>query len=85
MPNEKWTDNPFISESRPMLAEPNCFKRRCVHFLGILRTNENDETGEWPFCEAYPDGIPEDIAYGNNKHLEPLEGDHGIQFEQAKR
>jgi hypothetical protein len=35
-------------------------------------------------CAAFPSGsgIPHDIAYGDNLHLEPVEGDHGIQFEK---
>jgi hypothetical protein len=25
-------------------------------------------------CSAFPDGIPYDIAYGNNQHSKPIEG-----------
>jgi len=32
-------------------------------------------------CKAFPDGIPPDIAFGENTHTEPFEGDRGIQFE----
>ncbi len=35
----------------------------------------------WPYCLAFPDGIPEDIRLGENDHSEPVEGDHGLQFE----
>ena len=35
----------------------------------------------WPTCEAFPDGIPEEIAYGENQHREPFPGDHGFQWE----
>jgi len=31
-------------------------------------------------CEAFPDGIPDDILLMKNDHHEPVEGDHGIQF-----
>jgi hypothetical protein len=24
------------------------------------------------YCDAFPDGIPDEIAYGRNKHLKPL-------------
>lgn len=34
-----------------------------------------------PVCDAFPQGIPEDIFWGGQPHLEPREGDHGIQFE----
>lgn len=36
-----------------------------------------------PSCAAFPDGIPEAVFGNELDHREPLEGDHGIQF-QAK-
>ena len=35
-------------------------------------------------CDAFPDGIPEDIWLGRNKHRKPVVGDHGIQFEKLE-
>lgn len=32
-------------------------------------------------CDAYPDGIPDEIFWGDVDHHKPYEGDHGIQFE----
>jgi hypothetical protein len=32
-------------------------------------------------CEAFPDGIPTEIALGAD-HRKPFDGDHGKQFEQ---
>jgi len=60
-----------------MLAEPNCSIRGCVHFLGVTGDEEIDQV---PYCEAFPDGIPDSIAYGTDLHLLPTEGDQGIQF-----
>lgn len=31
-------------------------------------------------CAAFPDGIPPEILDGDHDHLEPIDGDHGIQF-----
>jgi len=45
----------------------------CKHFLGF---------GE---CDAFPDGIPEDILTGEHDHAEPYPGDHGIQFETKEK
>lgn len=32
-------------------------------------------------CDAFPTGIPPAIWFGQDDHREPVEGDHGIQFE----
>ncbi len=36
-------------------------------------------------CAAFPQGIPADILAGRSNHIEPREGDHGIQFSPRKR
>ena len=53
------------------MREPKCWTRDCVHWIGIKKDGE-DESTERPCCEAYPDGIPAEIAYGNDKHLKLL-------------
>lgn len=63
-----------------MLSEPKCFTRGCKHFEGVKWGDGGEET-ERLVCAAFPDGIPVEIAYGNNDHTEPFEGDNGIQFE----
>jgi hypothetical protein len=63
-----------------MIAEPNCYRRRCKHFIGVK--NDGDETTERVVCAAFPDGIPDEIAYGENDHTAPYPGDGGIQFEE---
>jgi hypothetical protein len=45
----------------------------CKHFNGEVR-DEN-------VCAAFPDGIPDEIAYENADHTKPFKGDHGIRFE----
>lgn len=66
-----------------MLTEPNCYKRDCVRFQGVRQDEEREET-ERSVCKAFPDGIPEVIAYGNNLHLKLFPGDGGVLFEKAK-
>lgn len=44
----------------------------CTH----LRT-----AGPPPSCAAYPEGIPDEIAFGQDGHLRKRKGDHGLQFE----
>lgn len=61
------------------IEEPRCSIRRCIHFQGVKQPNDDEET-EIVYCTAFPDGIPNEIAYGSNLHLKPVEGDHGIQF-----
>lgn len=61
-----------------MIAEPRCSERMCVHFRGVKGTEEEDQR---VVCDAFPNGIPEEIAYGKNLHTKPVSGDHGIRFE----
>lgn len=51
-----------------MIQEPNCFTRNCTHFRGVIQPDGTELT-ERPCCAAYPNGIPDDIAYGKDKHL----------------
>jgi len=60
-----------------MLLEPRCHTRGCKFFIGVVG-NEPDERLA---CEAFPDGIPDEIAYGDVDHTKPYPGDHGIRFE----
>ena len=34
------------------------------------------------YCKAFQDGIPDDIFFGKKLHIENIEGDHGILYEE---
>ena len=54
-----------------------CFERQCKHYVGVQRT----EVGDLNVCAAYPQGIPLEIASGEDDHTTPRADDNGIQFE----
>lgn len=59
-----------------MLIEPNCSKRGCVHFWGHNRPDGTDESLVH-ICRAYPGGIPDEIAFGDDLHPEVKIGQTG--------
>lgn len=63
-----------------MISTPRCFERGCRHLLGVTPTT--DEAEQRPTCVAFPDGIPDFIAYGDDLHLTPVPGDHGVTYEK---
>ena len=73
-----------------MIGKPKCATRGCIHFLGVRNPSTEkggsfDESQEFVHCKAFPNGIPSEIAYGNNLHLKPYPGDNGIQYEEGVR
>jgi hypothetical protein len=52
-----------------MIFIPKCKIRNCKNFLGAVQPDGTELT-ERVICKAYPKGIPDDIAYGDNLHLE---------------
>lgn len=66
-----------------MLEEPKCSIRKCKHYKGIAQPDGTELT-ERNVCKAFPEKIPDVIAYGANKHLVPFEGDRGTQYEREK-
>ena len=50
-----------------MLLEPNCVKRNCGHYAGVDQP-DGTESSERHVCLAFPNGIPERIAYGPDLH-----------------
>jgi hypothetical protein len=51
------------------IPPPNCWKRRCKHHIEIYQP-DGKEPGETVVCDAFPKGIPQEIAYGSNLHGE---------------
>lgn len=66
--------------SRP---PPQCLA--CVHWESPLDREDLDPTEAEPTqaCAAFPlpAGIPDDVWWNRVDHRQPVEGDHGIQFE----
>jgi hypothetical protein len=48
-----------------------------MYFIGVQGDEEFEQI---LVCKAFPDGIPDVIAYGDNDHSLPFEGDHGVQY-----
>lgn len=69
-----------------MLSEPRCFTRQCKWFSGVNTLTKGEEDTEVPVCVAFPQEIPEDIAYGDNPHSTPQKGQLGnFVFEKAQQ
>jgi hypothetical protein len=67
-----------------MILAPSCYKRSCKHFRGV-KNDGDDESGERVICAAFPDGIPDEIAFGDNLHKTPLDGQgNEIVFEVGR-
>jgi len=65
-----------------MIAPPKCYDRNCKHYLGVDQPDGTEMT-ERVICEAYPEGIPGEIAYGTYPHLKVREDqDNEIVFEE---
>ncbi len=74
-----------------MLEEPSCWTRRCANYIGVGAGNTKAQgkgDKDINYCSAFPlqdGGIPDEIVYGDNLHLEPTE-DQGndIVFRKAE-
>jgi hypothetical protein len=65
-----------------MLAPVKCAERGCRHFRGFWQSDGTEGT-EVAVCKAFPRGIPPDIAFGDNPHTTPVQGDHGVRFAEG--
>ena len=69
-----------------MIKEPNCYKRKCLHFIGIQYVDKDVSTAAVSICKAFPEGIPDEIAYRDNMHLKPLPNqENDIVFEPIRK
>ncbi|GAG13364.1 unnamed protein product [marine sediment metagenome] len=67
------------------LAQPQCSKRKCIHYSGIKEFIKDDPLSQNHYCDAFPKGIPKEISYGDDLHLTPLEGQKNkVVFEKEK-
>lgn len=65
-----------------MHLPPFCYRRNCKHYIGAKDFTEIAEEDQRLICKAFPDGIPEEIIYGDNLHLIPINGqENKIVFE----
>lgn len=55
-----------------MTVSVQCFS--CRHYRGLNAEHRMS-------CDAFPDGIPPEIARGEFAHTEPYPGDNGVRFE----
>lgn len=58
----------------------------CKHYKGwkpIPLLHDSDTIGAVNVCDAFPDGIPDDIVMGKNLHREIVDGDRGIRYEEG--
>ena len=63
-----------------MIPAPRCSVRKCRHYQGFRSVRpEQAETdvNNAPVCPAFPEGIPSEIAYGDNLHSVRMMGQHG--------
>ena len=59
-----------------MIYSPVC--NLCKHFSIVSSIDRGIHV-----CDAFPEGIPDEIWRGDNNHTKPYPGGHGIQFEQS--
>jgi len=58
--------------------QPPCLEL-CKHYTG-KKFNEAELRMDY-FCNAFPEGIPEDIVLGIVYHTSSYKGDNGFQYE----
>lgn len=68
-----------------MIAAPACWVRGCIHYTGVIQP-DGTEQSEKCACKAFPNGIPDEIVIGENKHLKKHpEQKNNIVFKSKKK
>ncbi|HVP11010.1 MAG TPA: hypothetical protein VMV94_07465 [Phycisphaerae bacterium] len=64
----------------------DCFTRQCRFFRGWREDKRLAQPGRPVLkfvCEAFPEGVPDDIRCGDDPHTTPRPGNHGIVYQRA--
>lgn len=68
-----------------MITAPACYIRGCVHYTGVIQPDGSEKT-EVCACKAFPNGIPDEIVIGKNKHLKKFPSQkNDITFKSKKK
>jgi hypothetical protein len=63
-------------------SDPLFMSIRIIQCMVCKRFRPGGTQAGRPGCEAFPDGIPEDITEDRFDHRQPYSGDRGLQFLQ---
>jgi hypothetical protein len=56
----------------------------CIHCKHLRKSQLNPNGTHHNTCDAFPEGIPDEIWRGDNDHRASYAGDHGIRFEKKE-
>lgn len=56
----------------------------CAHFRSPFSRADGDFSGG-PYCEAFTDGILDEVFGNQLDHRQPIAGDHGVRWESNGR
>lgn len=56
------------------LPQSKCNIRNCKYYRGTRLLDLSNPSTEVHYCSVFREGVPEDISYGDNEHLTPMEG-----------